>query len=291
MSECAKTLAFLVEKYGSPENFDAIAAALLEGSSAISAIELVEKGVITKVYPLQGHEIVIGYDLLADSTRNKEAFRAVRERGFFIGGPLALKQGGMGVVGRYPIFRGDSLWGLSAVIVRFPDLILAAGMNTNAASTFRYQFSKRDPDSGQEVDFLPHNSRIKTKSRVAVEIPDGAWTIHIMPKKPVLFGDNWALLLFGGLSAAMAAYLIVHLLNEPGRLNYQIAQKTADLKAIAWMQSHRVRAPLARIMAISDLLTPEHFDPMQDKALLEELKKSSEELDNIIRDIVKRTEP
>jgi hypothetical protein len=43
-------------------------------------------------------------------------------------------------------------------------------------------------------------------------------------------------------------------------------------------------------MAISDLLIPEHFDPEQDKELLKELKKSSTELDNMIRDIVKRTE-
>jgi light-regulated signal transduction histidine kinase (bacteriophytochrome) len=97
-------------------------------------------------------------------------------------------------------------------------------------------------------------------------------------------------LLFGLLCAVLAAYLIVHLLDEPGRLSLLIERKTADLKEIAWMQSHRVRAPLARIMALVALLSPETFDPEEDKEVVNELKKSSEELDDIIRDIVKRTE-
>lgn len=285
-----QTLGFIVEQYGEPENFDAIAAALKSGSTYISALQLLKGGIITKVYPLQGNEVVIGYNVLADSTRNKEAIRAVRERDFFIAGPFELKQGGLAVVGRYPIFKEEVFWGLSAVIVRFDDLIKAAGMQPEEGSAFTYQFTKNDPDSGIEVDFLKPTSDSDASSRVSVEIPDGAWTIHIMPKKPVRFLDNWALLLFGGLCAAMTAYLIVHLLNEPGRLNHQIAKKTADLKEIAWMQSHRVRAPLARIMALSALLSPETFDPQQDKEVVAELKKSSEELDEIIRDIVKRTE-
>ncbi len=285
-----KTLGFIVEQYGEPENFDAIAAGLKEGSPYISALQLLKGGIITQVYPLKGNEVVIGYNVLADSTRNKEAIRAVREKDFFIAGPFELKQGGLAVVGRYPIFKDEVFWGLSAVIVRFDALIAAAGMRAEASSTFSYQFTKKDPDNGQEVNFLLPYSGQTSKSRVSVEIPDGAWTIHIMPKNPVRFMDNWALLLFGGLCAAMTAYLIVHLLNEPGRLNHQIAKKTAHLKEIAWMQSHQVRAPLARIMALSALLNPESFDPEQDKELVAELKKSSEELDDIIRDIVKRTE-
>lgn len=285
-----KTLSFVVEKYGTPEDFDEMAKALLEGNPYLDAVQLLEKGTITSVYPLKGHEAALGYNVLADSTRNKEAIKAVRERSFFIAGPLELKQGGLAVVGRYPIFRDGRFWGLAAVIIRFPHLIQAAGLTNSVNDNFNYQFSKIDPDSKEEVFFLPRKSALSFADRLSVHIPDGDWTIHIIPAKPVHFGDNWALLLFGLLCATLAAYLIVHILDEPGRLSLLIEQKTADLKEIAWMQSHRVRAPLARIMALSALLSPETFDPVQDKEVVAELKKSSEELDEIIRDIVKRTE-
>ncbi|GEM_PF-3177449 len=286
-----KTLSFLVENYGLPEDFDQIAGSLLEGTPCIDAIQLLQKGVITHVFPRAGHEKVIGYDLLADTTRNKEAFRAIKDHKFYIAGPFNLRQGGVGVVGRYPIFKDHKFWGMTAVIVNFPELLKAAGMENTPGGGFTYQFSKPDPETGEEVYFMPQNDHQVFASTVKVAVPDGSWTLHIMPANPVRFSDNWALLLFGIICASLAAYLMVHLLDEPRRLSNQVAQKTAELREIAWMQSHRVRAPLARIMAISEILDPDHYEPERDRHLIEELNKSSTELDEVIRDIVKRTEP
>jgi K+-sensing histidine kinase KdpD len=56
------------------------------------------------------------------------------------------------------------------------------------------------------------------------------------------------------------------------------------------LQSHRVRAPLARIMAIIQLLRPEHFNPQEDHQLLREIIHSAYELDGMIAEIVKKTE-
>lgn len=285
-----KTLAFVVEKYGKPADFDRIAKALLEAGPYLSAIELLEEGTITAVFPLKGNEKVLGYDVFADSTRSTEALKAVYDKSFYIGGPLELKQGGLAVVGRYPIFRESEYLGIAAAVIRFKDLIRAAGMKHQVGGDFLYQFSKIDPDNGIETYFLPELSEDLFENKLTVHISDGNWNLHIVPANPARFFDNWAVLLFGLLSALLSAYIIVQILDEPGRLSLLIAQKTADLKEIAWMQSHQVRAPLARIMALAELLSPEHFDPIKDKEIVEALKKSSEELDLTIRDIVKRTE-
>lgn len=286
-----RTLAFMVEKLGVPENFDEVAMSILNGYQHIDAIELVQGGTITHIYPLEGNEDVIGYNVLADSSRNKEAFKALREKTFFMGGPFRLKQGGLGVVGRYPIFRDRNYVGMTAVVVRFSEMIRAAGMEEGTQTgDFLYQFSKSDPSSGVLVHFLPELKGMEDASRVKINIVDGDWTLHILPANPVHFLDNWALILLGFFSALLTGFLIVHLLDEPGRLSFQVAQKTADLKEIAWMQSHRVRAPLARILAITQLLKPGFFDVEKDMPLVDEIKKSAEELDVIIRDIVKRTE-
>lgn len=61
------------------------------------------------------------------------------------------------------------------------------------------------------------------------------------------------------------------------------------LKDIAWTQSHVVRAPLARIMGIIDLLQT-HDDIVDHKELLKHILTSATELDGIIRKITNKTE-
>lgn len=61
------------------------------------------------------------------------------------------------------------------------------------------------------------------------------------------------------------------------------------LKDIAWTQSHVVRAPLARIMGIIDLLQTD-IDLEDQKDLLEHIHNSATELDGIIRKITDQTE-
>ncbi len=62
------------------------------------------------------------------------------------------------------------------------------------------------------------------------------------------------------------------------------------LKEIAWTQSHGVRAPLARVMGIVDLLSYESIEDDPDAALLAHLAASAAELDEVIREISRKTE-
>ena len=72
-----KTLTFLIDKNGVVNNFDSVAGQILELGRDIDAIQLVPEGVIKYVYPLPGNEKVIGYNVLKDPARNKEAFKAI----------------------------------------------------------------------------------------------------------------------------------------------------------------------------------------------------------------------
>ena len=100
-----KTLAYIVEQYGVPENFDSVAAHILEASRDVDALQLTREGVITHVYPLAGNEGVVGYNIFTDSARSREAFRALERKALYFDGPFKLLQGYTGVVGRLPIFR------------------------------------------------------------------------------------------------------------------------------------------------------------------------------------------
>jgi len=75
------------------------------------------------------------------------------------------------------------------------------------------------------------------------------------------------------------------------RVNYigAIEKQNARLQEISWMQSHQVRAPLARILGLSDLLF-DYANDEESKELISHLIKSAAELDNVVRNIVKKTE-
>jgi PAS domain S-box-containing protein len=64
-----------------------------------------------------------------------------------------------------------------------------------------------------------------------------------------------------------------------------IENQNVKLKEIAWMQSHVVRAPLARMMGIVQVLQEENLGSAEFKKWVKHFVESSTELDNIIREI------
>lgn len=69
-----------------------------------------------------------------------------------------------------------------------------------------------------------------------------------------------------------------------------IENQNKSLKEIAWTHSHVVRAPLAKMMSIVDLMKESDIMPSECEDLLRHFFDSGTELDTIIRDIVKKTE-
>lgn len=69
-----------------------------------------------------------------------------------------------------------------------------------------------------------------------------------------------------------------------------IEKQNIQLKEIAWTQAHIVRAPVARIMGLTNLLN-DHLDNHPDAAeLIKLLMLSANELDDIVREIIKKSE-
>jgi PAS domain S-box-containing protein len=70
-----------------------------------------------------------------------------------------------------------------------------------------------------------------------------------------------------------------------------IENQNKSLKEIAWTHSHVVRAPLAKMMSIIDFMKESDGVASEYKDLLNHFFDSGNELDGIIRNIVKKTEP
>lgn len=71
---------------------------------------------------------------------------------------------------------------------------------------------------------------------------------------------------------------------------FSIRQQNEKLRKIAWTQSHIVRAPLARILGYTKLIKQKGIEEENIYELLDVIASSAEELDMVIRGIVKETE-
>lgn len=78
--------------------------------------------------------------------------------------------------------------------------------------------------------------------------------------------------------------------TESAERSRKIARQNESLRDIAWMQSHVIRAPLATLMGLVALLKEKNKVDMPEEDLLEYLQQSANSLDQVIRDIVKKTE-
>lgn len=83
---------------------------------------------------------------------------------------------------------------------------------------------------------------------------------------------------------------IIHDISDKNIYLSEIQRQNALLKEIAWTQSHVVRAPLARIMSLVDLIEVEGSSIYSEKLILDSLVQSAKELDEMVRQITLRTQ-
>ena len=69
----------------------------------------------------------------------------------------------------------------------------------------------------------------------------------------------------------------------------EIEEQNHKLQEIAWMQSHVIRAPLARLMGLIDLIRNYQNSEHEKNELLDHVLTSAYALDEIIRDISSKT--
>lgn len=78
--------------------------------------------------------------------------------------------------------------------------------------------------------------------------------------------------------------------TESRRMLREIRKQNKVLKEVAWEQAHIVRAPLARLKGLLDLLEDESFEEWSREELVGLIRKSADEVDNVIANIIRKTE-
>lgn len=224
------TIALSINDSGVPENFNEIAPELLKSNPNIDAIELLPNGVIKYVYPLKGNEKVLNYNIFKSAELEKDTKASTLAKGIHYIGPVKLKQGGLGVIGRLPIYKKNKFWGFSAVVIRLETLFKYSGIKSIDESKYYFQFSKIDANSGKEKFYLPNTNDFSKKEHIAINIPEGNWKLYIITRdKSVIFPQVIFSIVLGFLLCLISAFWVTSILKKPAQLQKLILKQARKI--------------------------------------------------------------
>ncbi len=252
-------LAALVRQGGGEiADFDAVAGEMLQYYPSVSVLALSPGGVIRQTAPLDENRASLGFDQFADPIQGEEARRARDSGVLTLAGPLELVQGGLGVVGRLPVFLDDpeadapTFWGLVNVVIPADRVLDEAGLDEFVERGIDYELWRLDPNSGERTVISRQGaSPLPNPVSEGVELPNGTWTLSAAP------AGGWgpAGTLLRRLSASLLISLlvgwVVHLLvvlrSHQSRLEEEVEERTTEIREAR----NQLEAMLA---AIPDLL-------------------------------------
>ncbi len=113
-------------------DFQIFASGLHNDFEGVRNVGIAPNGVLRFIYPLEGNEGALGYNLFEDTTPSvrSDISRMIESRNMVMSNPFELLQGGIGLAARKAIYKEDRLWGLVSVVIDVPTLIEYSGLNS-----------------------------------------------------------------------------------------------------------------------------------------------------------------
>jgi len=224
----ALTLALTINDDGVAEDFEGISKKMLDSNPNIDLVQLAPDGIIKNIYPVEGNENALNLDIFKHGATKNDALNSLKSKRMYFSGPIVLKQGGIGIVGRLPIFIKNKFWGFSGGIIKLPTLLKLSGIERVNSSKYYFQFAKKNILTGKEEFFLPNKEDFSNKHFSEIKISDGNWTIYIINKKPnAAIYEILPLALLGLLFSIFIGMLIAKILKKPSELQL-LVENQAD---------------------------------------------------------------
>lgn len=235
--------ALLVEHDYQLENFDTYANHLIKSLGGITNLQLSPGGVVSKIYPLEGHEKALGHNILRDDTRKKEAYIAIETQKLTIAGPFSLIQGGSAIIGRNPVFKNNpqgeqEFWGFVSVLLYLDDLLSYTELDTLNKKGYNYQLNRLDPMTNKTVVFAGTEQKLVNPVKHTIKLANAQWELCLsrtasMPDFVVYFAIPFTSIVI----ALILAYLSFRVIREPAKLASLVSKRTKELEELAFYDS------------------------------------------------------
>lgn len=160
---------------------------LLATGSDLRLIAAAPDMVVGMVHPLAGNEKVMGLDYMKTPNQRDNVLRAKATGNLVLAGPLELVQGGVGIVGRFPVQVDQPtgppvFWGIVSAVIDVERLYANSGIT---AADFDLDLTIRGRDgkgASGEVFFGSEDVLAREPLVATVTIPGGTWQLAATPK-------------------------------------------------------------------------------------------------------------
>ena len=295
----------VISKNGKISMFSKVAENMM--ADYIQSIQIAPDGVVAEIYPEAGNETG-KIDLIHDKERGKISCYARDNDVITMQGPFSLKQGGMGIAVRNPVYleqkNGErTFWGFTIVIIRVPD-IFADSIKSLSDFGYEYKLSKNIAPWDETYKEV-YGSGVEMIDPVTYtfELGDSQWMLEVMPKNGwnrnekiyILWGCGLliVLLLTGFVFVLMLLHRTQKSENTVLELNKKLQKaleqaKTASVEKSNFLFniSHDIRTPMNAVLGMTSLIR--HDAGNKDKVIeyADKIDISSRHLLGIINDVL-----
>ena len=265
----------------------------------IKTHEITKDGIVSQIYPIQGNENAMGFNVLEDSERKKAALLARDSGEYTIAGPFDLVQGGTGVLLFDPVYQTDAqgnekFWGFSILVMDWEKFIDKMELDKLEDAGYHYQIWKRDNKDNEKVVIAQCvNFEKEDILEVACEVPNDTWYFEIIPENGwiTLIQRLWGLLIsFMSSFIIMIVYLQFRMRRYREKIHETELEKAVHEAKCAneaktrflFNMSHDIRTPINAIIGFADLLEKHIDEKERVRDYIGKIKSSSEFLLSLI---------
>ena len=181
---------------------------------------------LTHIYPLKGNEGAIGLYYPDQAAQWPAVQQAIERRTTVLAGPVQLKQGGVGLISRTPVFYEDGrYWGVLSLVLDRESLFKAVQLRPEADGL---AFALRGQDgrgAGGAAFFGDASIFARDAVTFTIQVPGGTWQIAARPVAGWQTGQGylWGLQILGLVLCGLAALTLYF--YQQGRLRIEASEK------------------------------------------------------------------
>lgn len=275
------TISFLVQNELNEAYFDKISKTILSSNNFINALQINRSGTIIQVYPVKGHESIIGVNIKTIPKHKLAIDKMLKSNSLVFEGPFELKQGGTGMIGRFPIFKNDTLYGMASVVIMRDSLLNRININKKGNSeSFTYSILHREAD-GQMMTFFDDPQGFENNNNQVGRSEFKDWVIQVKMKDPG-YKRRVVIFIIVGIVFSITASLLTWTLSfQPIKFKYMLSKRTRELRCInseleiqtnlltktnseleqfVYIASHDLKEPLRTITNFLQILEKKYHD-------------------------------